>query len=67
MCVCVCENNVFLPAQVSIRYHCQLLSEWRLTNQKVRLLIPEARESSSSQHSLLSAKLMQKSASESIV
>ncbi|PWA20792.1 hypothetical protein CCH79_00007343 [Gambusia affinis] len=50
---------------VSFRYHCQLYSEWRRTNQKVRLLIPEARESSSSQHSLLSNKL-KKSASESI-
>lgn len=53
--------------QVSFRYHCQLYSEWRRTNQKVRLLIPEAKESNSSQHSLLSNKLMKKSASESIV
>uniref|UniRef100_A0A7N6FJS7 E3 ubiquitin-protein ligase MARCHF2 n=1 Tax=Anabas testudineus TaxID=64144 RepID=A0A7N6FJS7_ANATE len=52
---------------VSFRYHCQLYSEWRRTNQKVRLLIPEAMESNSSQHSLLSTKLMKKSASESIV
>ncbi|KAF7664926.1 hypothetical protein LDENG_00162230 [Lucifuga dentata] len=52
---------------VSFRYHCQLYSEWRRTNQKVRLLIPEAKESHSSQHSLLSTKLMKKSASESIV
>lgn len=52
---------------VSFRYHCQLYSEWRRTNQKVRLLIPEAKESNSSQHSLLSNKLMKKSASESIV
>lgn len=55
------------PVQVSFRYHCQLYSEWRRTNQKVRLLVPETRESSSSQHSLLSTKLMKKSASESIV
>lgn len=53
--------------QVSFRYHCQLYSEWRRTNQKVRLLIPEAKESNSSQHSLLSTKLMKKSANESIV
>lgn len=53
--------------QVSFRYHCQLYSEWRRTNQKVRLLVPETRESSCSQHSLLSTKLMKKSASESIV
>ncbi|KAM7013043.1 E3 ubiquitin-protein ligase MARCHF2 isoform 1-T1 [Tautogolabrus adspersus] len=52
---------------VSFRYHCQLYSEWRRTNQKVRLLIPEAKESNSSQHSLLSTKLMKKSANESIV
>lgn len=53
--------------QVSFRYHCQLYSEWRRTNQKVRLLIPEAKDSNSSQHSLLSTKLMKKSANESIV
>lgn len=53
--------------QVSFRYHCQLYSEWRRTNQKVRLLIPEAKESNSSQHSLLSTKLMKKPANESIV
>ncbi|TMS19862.1 E3 ubiquitin-protein ligase MARCH2 [Larimichthys crocea] len=52
---------------VSFRYHCQLYSEWRRTNQKVRLLIPEAKESNSSQHSLLSTKLTKKSANESIV
>uniref|UniRef100_A0A1A8GV87 E3 ubiquitin-protein ligase MARCHF2 n=1 Tax=Nothobranchius korthausae TaxID=1143690 RepID=A0A1A8GV87_9TELE len=51
---------------VSFRYHCQLYSEWRRTNQKVRLLIPEVKESNSSQHSLLSSKL-KNSASESIV
>lgn len=62
---CIMLHFGFL--QVSFRYHCQLYSEWRRTNQKVRLLIPEAKESNSSQHSLLSNKLMKKSASESIV
>ncbi|XP_034085626.1 E3 ubiquitin-protein ligase MARCHF2 isoform X1 [Gymnodraco acuticeps] len=52
---------------VSFRYHCQLYSEWRRTNQKVRLLLPEAKGSNSSQHSLLSTKLMKKSANDSIV
>uniref|UniRef100_A0A1A8KFY9 E3 ubiquitin-protein ligase MARCHF2 n=2 Tax=Nothobranchius kuhntae TaxID=321403 RepID=A0A1A8KFY9_NOTKU len=51
---------------VSFRYHCQLYSEWRRTNQKVRLLIPEVKESNSSQHSLLSSKL-KNSANDSIV
>ncbi|XP_056270356.1 E3 ubiquitin-protein ligase MARCHF2-like isoform X2 [Pseudoliparis swirei] len=52
---------------VSFRYHCQLYSEWRRTNQKVRLLLPGAKAATSSQHSLLSAILMKKSANESIV
>ncbi|XP_062306245.1 E3 ubiquitin-protein ligase MARCHF2 isoform X1 [Osmerus eperlanus] len=52
---------------VSFRYHCQLYSEWRRTNQKVRLLIPDAKGGHSTQHSLLSTKLMKKSADESIV
>lgn len=60
-------SPTWLSVQVSFRYHCQLYSEWRRTNQKVRLLIPEARGSNSSQHSLLSTKLMKKSANESIV
>lgn len=61
------SSPTWLSVQVSFRYHCQLYSEWRRTNQKVRLLIPEAKESNSSQHSLLSTKLMKKSANESIV
>ncbi|KAM6962773.1 E3 ubiquitin-protein ligase MARCHF2 isoform 1-T1 [Aplochiton taeniatus] len=52
---------------VSFRYHCQLYSEWRRTNQKVRLLIPDAKGAPSTQHSLLSTKLMKKSADESTV
>lgn len=72
---CACDRHPFcflsppacLSGQVSFRYHCQLYSEWRRTNQKVRLLIPEAKGSNSSQHSLLSTKLMKKSANESIV
>uniref|UniRef100_A0A3P8VF97 E3 ubiquitin-protein ligase MARCHF2 n=1 Tax=Cynoglossus semilaevis TaxID=244447 RepID=A0A3P8VF97_CYNSE len=45
---------------VSFRYHCQLYSEWRRTNQRVCLLVPEGKESNSSQHALLSSKLMKK-------
>lgn len=38
--------------QVSFRYHCQLYSEWRRTNQKVRLLMPEIKGAHSTQHSV---------------
>ncbi|KAM3852519.1 E3 ubiquitin-protein ligase MARCHF2 isoform 2-T7 [Vipera latastei] len=52
---------------VSFRYHCQLYSEWRRTNQKVRLMIPDARNPSPAPHSLLSAKLLKKKANETTV
>ncbi|RVE74035.1 hypothetical protein OJAV_G00037170 [Oryzias javanicus] len=52
---------------VSFRYHCQLYSEWRKTNQRVCLLIPEAKEANFSQHSLLSNELLKKSSNENIV
>ncbi|KAJ8387738.1 hypothetical protein AAFF_G00150390 [Aldrovandia affinis] len=54
---------------LSFRHHSRLYSEWRRTSQKVRLLIPDATGAhSSSQHSLLSAKLMmRKSADETVV
>ncbi|KAG8127106.1 hypothetical protein E2320_022294 [Naja naja] len=52
---------------VSFRYHCQLYSEWRRTNQKVRLMIPDARNPSPVPHSLLSAKLLKKKADETTV
>ncbi|KPP60911.1 E3 ubiquitin-protein ligase MARCH2-like [Scleropages formosus] len=52
---------------VSFRYHCQLYSEWRRTNQKVRLLIPDIKAEHSAQHSLLSTKLVKKTADETIV
>lgn len=52
---------------VSFRYHCQLYTEWRRTNQKVRLMIPDSKGIHSTQHSLLSAKLMKKNADETIV
>ncbi|XP_077580147.1 E3 ubiquitin-protein ligase MARCHF2-like [Stigmatopora nigra] len=37
---------------VSFRYHCQLYSEWRRTNQKVRLLMPDMKSSLPSQSSI---------------
>ncbi|XP_020336048.1 E3 ubiquitin-protein ligase MARCHF2 isoform X1 [Oncorhynchus tshawytscha] len=52
---------------VSFRYHCQLYSEWRRTHQKVRLLLPDAKGRHSNQHSLLSTKLLKKTADETIV
>ncbi|XP_052658661.1 E3 ubiquitin-protein ligase MARCHF2 isoform X4 [Harpia harpyja] len=52
---------------VSFRYHCQLYSEWRRTNQKVRLMIPASRSPHPVPHSLLSAKLMKKTADETTV
>lgn len=56
-----------LAHQVSFRYHCQLYSEWRRTNQKVRLMIPASRSPHPVSHSLLSAKLMKKTADETTV
>ena len=53
--------------QVSFRYHCQLYSEWRRTNQKVRLMLPANRSPPPAPHSLLSAKLMKKAADETSV
>lgn len=53
--------------QVSFRYHCQLYSEWRRTNQKVRLMIPASRSPHPVPHSLLSAKLLKKTADETTV
>ncbi|NXJ06872.1 MARH2 ligase, partial [Odontophorus gujanensis] len=52
---------------VSFRYHCQLYSEWRRTNQKVRLMLPAARSPHPAPHSLLSTKLMKKAADETTV
>ncbi|XP_014115583.1 PREDICTED: E3 ubiquitin-protein ligase MARCH2 isoform X1 [Pseudopodoces humilis] len=52
---------------VSFRYHCQLYSEWRRTNQKVRLMIPASRSPHPMPHSLFSAKLMKKTADETTV
>ncbi|KAM6041820.1 E3 ubiquitin-protein ligase MARCHF2 isoform 4-T9 [Chlamydotis macqueenii] len=52
---------------VSFRYHCQLYSEWRRTNQKVRLMIPASRSPHPVPHSLLSAKLLKKAADETTV
>ncbi|KFV62373.1 E3 ubiquitin-protein ligase MARCH2, partial [Dryobates pubescens] len=52
---------------VSFRYHCQLYSEWRRTNQKVRLMLPASRSPHPVPHSLLSAKLIKKAADETSV
>lgn len=56
-----------LPPQVSFRYHCQLYSEWRKTNQKVRLKIREADGSEDPHHSLLATGLLKKVAEETPV
>uniref|UniRef100_A0A2I3RY60 RING-type E3 ubiquitin transferase n=1 Tax=Pan troglodytes TaxID=9598 RepID=A0A2I3RY60_PANTR len=53
--------------QVSFRYHCQLYSEWRKTNQKVRLKIREADSPEGPQHSPLAAGLLKKVAEETPV
>ncbi|KAG7214602.1 hypothetical protein INR49_010494, partial [Caranx melampygus] len=37
---------------VSFRYHCQLYSEWRRTNQKVRLLMPDMKGGHTTQRSV---------------
>ncbi|KAL7976896.1 hypothetical protein Chor_008845 [Crotalus horridus] len=52
---------------VSFCYHCQLYSEWRRTNQKVQLMIPDARNLSPAPHFLLLAKLLKKKAKETTV
>nr|XP_057929458.1 E3 ubiquitin-protein ligase MARCHF2-like isoform X2 [Doryrhamphus excisus] len=51
---------------VSLRYHCQLYSEWRKKDQKVCLIIPDTQESPSSQH-LLSSEPLKMAADESVV
>lgn len=60
-------EHCILARQVSFRYHCQLYSEWRRTNQKVRLMIPASRSPHPVPHSLLSTKLMKKTADETTV
>lgn len=50
-----------------LRYHCQLYSEWRRTNQKVRLKIRDADGSEGTQHSSLAAGLLKKVAEETPV
>ena len=54
------------PLQVSFRYHCQLYSEWRRTNQKVRLLMPDAKGAHATQHPL-PTKSTKKTTDETIV
>lgn len=53
--------------QVSFRYHCQLYTEWRRTNQKVRLKIRDADGAEATQHSPLAAGLLKKVAEETPV
>ncbi|KPP62904.1 E3 ubiquitin-protein ligase MARCH2-like [Scleropages formosus] len=52
---------------VSFRYHCQLYSEWRRTNQKVRLLLPDAKGAHATELSSLTSTLAKKMAEESVV
>uniref|UniRef100_A0A8C0DAJ4 E3 ubiquitin-protein ligase MARCHF2 n=1 Tax=Balaenoptera musculus TaxID=9771 RepID=A0A8C0DAJ4_BALMU len=52
---------------VSFRYHCQLYSEWRRTNQKVRLKIRATDGPEGTQHSPLAAGLLKKVAEETPV
>lgn len=53
--------------QVSFRYHCQLYSEWRRTNQKVRLKVQDVEGSEGAQPPLLAAGLLKKVAEETPV
>lgn len=53
-------------SQVSFRYHCQLYSEWRRTNQKVRLLMPDMKGAHTTQRSV-PTKLTKKMTDETIV
>ncbi|XP_058393982.1 E3 ubiquitin-protein ligase MARCHF2 isoform X2 [Diceros bicornis minor] len=53
--------------EVSFRYHCQLYSEWRRTNQKVRLKIQDVDGPEGPQPSLLAAGLLKKVAEETPV
>lgn len=68
-----CRGCLGLPThcrtapQVSFRYHCQLYSEWRRTNQKVRLKIQDSDGSEDSHHSPLAAGLLKKVAEETPV
>ena len=57
---------LYVPPQVSFRYHCQLYSEWRRTNQKVRLLVPDMKGGHTTQHSV-PAKSTKKTTDETIV
>lgn len=58
---------LFQPrSQVSFRYHCQLYSEWRRTNQKVRLLMPDMKGAHTTQRSV-PTKLTKKMTDETIV
>lgn len=52
---------------VSFRYHCQLYTEWRRTNQKVHLKIRDTDGSEATRHSLLAAGLLKKVAEETPV
>lgn len=59
--------SLSLPqSQVSFRYHCQLYSEWRRTNQKVRLLMPDMKGAHTTQRSV-PTKLTKKMTDETIV
>ncbi|XP_016018564.2 E3 ubiquitin-protein ligase MARCHF2 isoform X6 [Rousettus aegyptiacus] len=61
------EKRTLCCDMVSFRYHCQLYTEWRRTNQKVRLKIRDADGSEATQHSLLAAGILKKVAEETPV
>ncbi|OCU00516.1 hypothetical protein XELAEV_18006294mg [Xenopus laevis] len=61
------EKRTLFCDMVSFRYHCQLYSEWRRTNQKVLLLIPDSKTAPTIHHSLLSSKLLKSASDETTV
>ncbi|KAM8983589.1 E3 ubiquitin-protein ligase MARCHF3 isoform 2-T2 [Ara ararauna] len=52
---------------VSFRYHCKLYSEWRRTNQRVILLLPNSANIPSNQQSLLGLQSIKRNSKETIV
>ncbi|XP_054573173.1 E3 ubiquitin-protein ligase MARCHF2 isoform X2 [Eptesicus fuscus] len=61
------EKRTLCCDMVSFRYHYQLYTEWRRTNQKVHLQIRDTDGSEATQHSLLAAGFLKKVAEETPV